>query len=76
MAAEKRSKEKSVLVVGALGKMGEQIRNQVTAHTGLRLGAALERSGEAREVLTTAEAKDPENNLLKDVRERLFPETP
>lgn len=36
---------KRVLVVGALGKMGQQIREQVEAHPELTLGAALERSG-------------------------------
>lgn len=36
---------KRVLVVGALGRMGEQICAQVSAHTDLCLGAALERSG-------------------------------
>ncbi len=34
-----------VLVVGALGRMGEQVRSQVEAHADLVLGAALERPG-------------------------------
>lgn len=36
---------KRVLVVGAMGRMGEQIRAQIAAHAELLLGAALERSG-------------------------------
>ncbi len=45
MAGDSASNGKRVLVVGALGRMGEQIRAQVEAHPDLRLGAALERSG-------------------------------
>lgn len=45
MAGGNDANQKRVLVVGALGRMGEQIREQVGAHAGLRLGAALERSG-------------------------------
>ncbi len=41
------SNAKRVLVVGALGRMGEQVRAQVAAHEGLVLGAALERPGHA-----------------------------
>jgi 4-hydroxy-tetrahydrodipicolinate reductase len=37
--------EKRVLVVGAMGRMGEQIRAQVATHRELILSAALERSG-------------------------------
>ncbi len=37
--------EKRVLVVGAMGRMGEQIRAQIAAQAELTLGAALERSG-------------------------------
>lgn len=37
--------EKRVLVVGALGRMGEQTRLQLAAHPDLSLGAALERRG-------------------------------
>lgn len=37
--------QKRVLVVGALGRMGEQIRQQLTLHPELLLGAALERNG-------------------------------
>lgn len=36
---------KRVLVVGALGRMGEQVRQQVELHPELVLGAALERQG-------------------------------
>ncbi len=36
---------KRVLVVGALGRMGEQVRSQVELHPDLVLGAALERAG-------------------------------
>jgi hypothetical protein len=38
--------------------------------------AALGRKDEALEFLVAAEARDPESDLLKDVRERLFPESP
>jgi 4-hydroxy-tetrahydrodipicolinate reductase len=34
-----------VLVVGALGRMGQQVREQIATHDKLCLGAALERSG-------------------------------
>jgi len=37
--------QKRVLVVGAMGRMGEQIRAQVAASSVLSLGGALERSG-------------------------------
>jgi 4-hydroxy-tetrahydrodipicolinate reductase len=37
--------KKRVMVVGALGRMGQQIRAQVSEHPDLCLGAALERSG-------------------------------
>lgn len=37
--------QRRVLVVGAMGRMGEQIREQVAMHPDLCLGAALERSG-------------------------------
>lgn len=45
MAVEDVANQKRVLVVGALGRMGEQIRAQVAIHPELRLGAALERAG-------------------------------
>ena len=38
--------------------------------------AVLERDEEALEVLEAAEKDDPESELLKDVRERFFPESP
>lgn len=38
---------KRVLVVGACGRMGQQIRAQISDHGELSLGAALERSGHA-----------------------------
>jgi len=38
--------------------------------------AALERHEEALEILETAEKKDPDSELLKDVRERYFSESP
>jgi len=48
---------------------------EVAAHI-VEVLAALERKDEALEALVTAEARDPESELLKDVRERLFPESP
>ena len=36
--------------------------------------AALARKDEAIEMLVAAESKDPESPLLRDVRERVFPE--
>lgn len=49
--------------------------HEVAAHL-VQVLATLERSDEALELLVTAELKDPESNLLKDTRERLFPKTP
>jgi tetratricopeptide (TPR) repeat protein len=49
--------------------------HEVAAHL-VEVLAALERKDEALALLATAETKDPESDLLKDVRERLFPETP
>ena len=46
---------------------------EVAAHL-VEVLAALERNDDALELLTTAEVKDPESDLLKNVRERLFPE--
>jgi hypothetical protein len=37
---------------------------------------ALERNDEAAELLGVAEEQAPDSELLKDVRERLFPEAP
>jgi len=48
---------------------------EVAAHL-VEVLAALERDDEALELLVNAELQDPESGLLKDVRERLFPETP
>jgi tetratricopeptide (TPR) repeat protein len=48
---------------------------EVAAHV-VEVLAALERNDEALEFLVTAETKDPESDLLKDVRERLFSESP
>ena len=48
---------------------------EVAAHV-IEVLAALERKDDALEFLVMAEAKDPESDLLKDVRERLFPESP
>lgn len=45
MAEDSDQNQRRVLVVGALGRMGEQIRTQVALHPELRLGAALERGG-------------------------------
>ena len=49
--------------------------HEVAAHL-VEVLAALERTDEALEVLAEAELKDPESDLLKDVRVRLFPEIP
>jgi len=49
--------------------------HEVAAHL-VEVLAVLERRDEALEVLVNAELKDPESDLLSDVRERLFPETP
>jgi tetratricopeptide (TPR) repeat protein len=48
---------------------------EVAAHV-VEVLAALGRKDEALEFLVAAEARDPESDLLKDVRERLFPESP
>ena len=48
---------------------------EVAAHI-VEVLAALDRRDEAMERLLAAEERDPENELLKDVRERIFPETP
>ena len=48
---------------------------EVAAHI-VEVLAALDRRDEALERLVAAEERDPESELLKDVRERLFPETP
>jgi len=49
--------------------------HEVASHL-IAVLAALERTDEALELLAEAELKDPESDLLKDVRERLFLETP
>lgn len=46
---------------------------EVAAHI-VEVLAALSREDEAMELLMAAETKDPESPLLKDVRERVFPE--
>ena len=48
---------------------------EVAAHI-VEVLAALDRRDEALERLLAAEERDPENQLLKDVRERIFPESP
>jgi len=48
---------------------------EVAAHL-VEVLVSLDRSTEALEVLATAEVAAPDNSLLKDVRERLFPVTP
>jgi len=48
---------------------------EVAAHV-VEVLVALDRKDEALEFLVAAEAEDPESDLLKDVRERLFPESP
>jgi tetratricopeptide (TPR) repeat protein len=47
--------------------------HEVAAHL-VEVLVALGRSDEALELLAAADLKDPESRLLKDVRERLFPE--
>lgn len=49
--------------------------HEVAAHL-VEVLAVLEREEEALELLAAAEIEDPESDLLKDVRERLFPQTP
>jgi len=49
--------------------------HEVAAHL-VEVLAALEREEEALELLSAAENEDPESDLLKDVRERLFPDSP
>jgi tetratricopeptide (TPR) repeat protein len=49
--------------------------HEVAAHL-VEVLVVLERSDEALELLAAADLKDPESRLLKDVRERLFPELP
>jgi tetratricopeptide (TPR) repeat protein len=49
--------------------------HEVAAHL-VEVLAALDREEEALELLAAAEIEDPESDLLKDVRERLFPQTP
>lgn len=46
---------------------------EVAAHI-VEVLAVLERSDDAMEMLVAAETKDPESPLLKDVRERVFPD--
>mgnify|MGYP001824912339 FL=1 len=47
---------------------------EVAAHI-VEVLAALDREAEAMEFLVMAEEKDPESKLLKDVRERIFPDS-
>lgn len=49
--------------------------HEVAAHL-VEVMAVLERREEALELLLAAEQKDPDSELLKDVRKRYFPETP
>lgn len=49
--------------------------HEVAAHL-VEVLVVLERSDEALELLAAADLKDPKSKLLKDVRERLFPELP
>jgi tetratricopeptide (TPR) repeat protein len=49
--------------------------HEVAAHL-VEVLVVLERSDDALELLAEADLKDPESELLKDVRERLFPESP
>ncbi len=49
--------------------------HEVAAHL-VEVLATLEREDEALELLVAAEADSPDSELLKDVRERFFPETP
>jgi len=49
--------------------------HEVAAHL-VEVLVALERNDDALELLASADLKDPESELLKDVRERLFPESP
>jgi len=48
---------------------------EVAAHL-IEVLVALDRSAEALELLESAAAEAPDNDLLKDARERLFPATP
>jgi len=48
--------------------------HEVAAHL-VEVLVALERTDEALELLARADIKNPESELLKDVRERLFPES-
>lgn len=49
--------------------------HEVAAHV-VEVLAALERHDEALELLEAAQKKDPDSELLQDVRERYFPESP
>ena len=49
--------------------------HEVAAHL-VEVLTALERKDQALELLATAEQEAPDSKLLKDVRERLFPESP
>ncbi len=49
--------------------------HEVAAHI-VEVLEALDRRDEALERLLAAEERDPDSELLKDVRERIFPETP
>ncbi len=54
----------------------EQMNDHEVASHIIDVLAALERKDDALEFLETAEKKDPDSELLKDVRERHFPESP
>ena len=49
--------------------------HEVAAHL-VEVLAALDRNDEALDLLAAAESDNPDSELLKDVRERLFPESP
>ncbi len=49
--------------------------HEVAAHL-VEVLAALDRNDEAVDLLAAAESDNPDSELLKDVRERLFPESP
>ena len=61
------SRQGRVLVVGACGRMGEQVRKWVDAHPELSLGAALEAAGHPR----IGESLAPGVTLGCEVKDRL-----
>jgi len=54
----------------------EQLDDHEVASHIVEVLAVLDRHDEALELLETAEKKSPDSEMLKDVRERYFPETP